>query len=130
MDWALLGRSVTLPPLGKRMLLIRFPSSFDELPTAFRVASTLSFSSGCLRVRLFVACRFASLFVDVAERVVTFARFSKDEVMGAVFKISALFIYKKSEMGKKKSCQDVKVPRPLDAVETRLYGWVEEAVLT
>ncbi|MED6107368.1 hypothetical protein PIB30_013217 [Stylosanthes scabra] len=33
-------------------------------------------------------------------------------------------------MGKKKSCQDVKVPRPLDAVETRLYGWVEEAVLT
>ncbi|MED6106137.1 hypothetical protein PIB30_002029 [Stylosanthes scabra] len=33
-------------------------------------------------------------------------------------------------MGKKKSCQDVKVPCPLDAVETRLYGWVEEAVLT
>ncbi|MED6158893.1 hypothetical protein PIB30_037268 [Stylosanthes scabra] len=33
-------------------------------------------------------------------------------------------------MGKKKSCQDVKVPHPLDAVETRLYGWVEEAVLT
>ncbi|MED6110667.1 hypothetical protein PIB30_045017 [Stylosanthes scabra] len=33
-------------------------------------------------------------------------------------------------MGKKKSCQDVKVPRPLDAVETRLYGWVEEVVLT
>ncbi|MED6137473.1 hypothetical protein PIB30_065382 [Stylosanthes scabra] len=34
------------------------------------------------------------------------------------------------EMGKKKSCQEVKVPRPLDAAETRLYGWVEEAVLT
>ncbi|MED6216012.1 hypothetical protein PIB30_003658 [Stylosanthes scabra] len=33
-------------------------------------------------------------------------------------------------MGKKKSYQDVKVPRPLDVVETRLYGWVEEAVLT
>ncbi|MED6169768.1 hypothetical protein PIB30_024425 [Stylosanthes scabra] len=33
-------------------------------------------------------------------------------------------------MGKKKSCQELKVPRPLDAVETRLYGWVEEAVLT
>ncbi|MED6198006.1 hypothetical protein PIB30_062030 [Stylosanthes scabra] len=33
-------------------------------------------------------------------------------------------------MGKKKACQDVRVPRPLDAVETRLYGWVEEAVLT
>ncbi|MED6110962.1 hypothetical protein PIB30_047896 [Stylosanthes scabra] len=33
-------------------------------------------------------------------------------------------------MGKKKSCQEVKVPRPLDAAETRLYGWVEEAVLT
>ncbi|MED6181517.1 hypothetical protein PIB30_019945 [Stylosanthes scabra] len=31
-------------------------------------------------------------------------------------------------MGKKKSCQEVKVPRPLDAA--RLYGWVEEAVLT
>ncbi|MED6159939.1 hypothetical protein PIB30_046899 [Stylosanthes scabra] len=33
-------------------------------------------------------------------------------------------------MGKKKACQDVRVPCPLDAVETRLYGWVEEAVLT
>ncbi|MED6182449.1 hypothetical protein PIB30_028440 [Stylosanthes scabra] len=33
-------------------------------------------------------------------------------------------------MGKKKSCQEVKVPRSLDAVETRLYGWVEEAMLT
>ncbi|MED6170573.1 hypothetical protein PIB30_032252 [Stylosanthes scabra] len=33
-------------------------------------------------------------------------------------------------MGKKKACQDVRVPRPLDAVETQLYGWVEEAVLT
>ncbi|MED6151285.1 hypothetical protein PIB30_081052 [Stylosanthes scabra] len=33
-------------------------------------------------------------------------------------------------MGKKKSCQEVKVPRPLDAAETRLYGWVEEVVLT
>ncbi|MED6107795.1 hypothetical protein PIB30_017497 [Stylosanthes scabra] len=40
-----------------------------------------------------------------------------------------LFI-KKSKTGKKKSCQEVKVPRPLDAAETRLYGWVEEAVLT
>ncbi|MED6206435.1 hypothetical protein PIB30_026645 [Stylosanthes scabra] len=40
-----------------------------------------------------------------------------------------LFI-KKSKMGKKKSCQEVKVPRPLYAGETRLYGWVEEAVLT
>ncbi|MED6201131.1 hypothetical protein PIB30_091897 [Stylosanthes scabra] len=33
-------------------------------------------------------------------------------------------------MGKKKSCQELKVPRPLDAAETRLYGWVEKAVLT
>ncbi|MED6161244.1 hypothetical protein PIB30_058921 [Stylosanthes scabra] len=33
-------------------------------------------------------------------------------------------------MGKKKSSQEVKVPRPLDAAETRLYGCVEEAVLT
>ncbi|MED6131290.1 hypothetical protein PIB30_008625 [Stylosanthes scabra] len=33
-------------------------------------------------------------------------------------------------MGKKKACQDVRVLRPLDAVETRLYGWVEEVVLT
>ncbi|MED6194590.1 hypothetical protein PIB30_029968 [Stylosanthes scabra] len=33
-------------------------------------------------------------------------------------------------MGKKRSCQDVKVPRPLNKVETRLYGWVEEAVFT
>ncbi|MED6171197.1 hypothetical protein PIB30_038529 [Stylosanthes scabra] len=32
-------------------------------------------------------------------------------------------------MGKKRPCQDVKVPRPLNAAETRLYGWVEEAVL-
>ncbi|MED6205423.1 hypothetical protein PIB30_017455 [Stylosanthes scabra] len=33
-------------------------------------------------------------------------------------------------MGTKKSCQNVKVPRPLNAVEQRLYGWVEEAVFT
>ncbi|MED6142781.1 hypothetical protein PIB30_000340 [Stylosanthes scabra] len=33
-------------------------------------------------------------------------------------------------MGKKKSCQESKIPRPLDAVETRLYGWVEKAMLT
>ncbi|MED6145435.1 hypothetical protein PIB30_025261 [Stylosanthes scabra] len=33
-------------------------------------------------------------------------------------------------MGKKKACQDVRVPRPLDAEETHLYGWVEGAVLT
>ncbi|MED6222711.1 hypothetical protein PIB30_066979 [Stylosanthes scabra] len=33
-------------------------------------------------------------------------------------------------MGKKKSCQELKVPRPLNAAETHLYGWVEEAVLT
>ncbi|MED6134082.1 hypothetical protein PIB30_034201 [Stylosanthes scabra] len=33
-------------------------------------------------------------------------------------------------MGKKKSCQELKVPRPLDVAETRLYSWVEEAVLT
>ncbi|MED6169986.1 hypothetical protein PIB30_026300 [Stylosanthes scabra] len=33
-------------------------------------------------------------------------------------------------MGKKKACQDVRVPRPLNAVETRFYGWVEEVVLT
>ncbi|MED6197856.1 hypothetical protein PIB30_060718 [Stylosanthes scabra] len=33
-------------------------------------------------------------------------------------------------MGKKKSCQELKVPRPLDAAKARLYGWVEEAVLT
>ncbi|MED6121940.1 hypothetical protein PIB30_034989 [Stylosanthes scabra] len=33
-------------------------------------------------------------------------------------------------MGKKKACQDVRVPLPLDAEETHLYGWVEGAVLT
>ncbi|MED6144339.1 hypothetical protein PIB30_014872 [Stylosanthes scabra] len=33
-------------------------------------------------------------------------------------------------MGKKKACQDVRVPRPLNAEEARLYGWVEGAVLT
>ncbi|MED6119303.1 hypothetical protein PIB30_010545 [Stylosanthes scabra] len=33
-------------------------------------------------------------------------------------------------MGKKKSCQELMILRPLDAVETRLYGWVKEAVLT
>ncbi|MED6108801.1 hypothetical protein PIB30_027625 [Stylosanthes scabra] len=33
-------------------------------------------------------------------------------------------------MGKKKACQDVRVPCPLDAEETRLYGWVEGVVLT
>ncbi|MED6137665.1 hypothetical protein PIB30_067042 [Stylosanthes scabra] len=33
-------------------------------------------------------------------------------------------------MGKKKSCQNVKVPRPLSAVEQGLYGWVEETIFT
>ncbi|MED6149656.1 hypothetical protein PIB30_064669 [Stylosanthes scabra] len=33
-------------------------------------------------------------------------------------------------MGKKKSCQNVKVPRPLNAAERKLYGWVEEAIFT
>ncbi|MED6131651.1 hypothetical protein PIB30_011502 [Stylosanthes scabra] len=33
-------------------------------------------------------------------------------------------------MGKKKACQDVRVPRPLNAEEAHLYGWVEGAVLT
>ncbi|MED6169821.1 hypothetical protein PIB30_024793 [Stylosanthes scabra] len=33
-------------------------------------------------------------------------------------------------MGKKKSYQNVKVPRPLNAVERKLYGWVEEAIFT
>ncbi|MED6196783.1 hypothetical protein PIB30_050606 [Stylosanthes scabra] len=45
--------------------------------------------------------------------------------MGAVFKISKTW-----KWGREKSCQEVKVPRPLDAAETRLYGWVKEAVLT
>ncbi|MED6107377.1 hypothetical protein PIB30_013226 [Stylosanthes scabra] len=33
-------------------------------------------------------------------------------------------------MGKKKACQNVKVPRPLNAVEQGLYGWVEESIFT
>ncbi|MED6219506.1 hypothetical protein PIB30_036379 [Stylosanthes scabra] len=33
-------------------------------------------------------------------------------------------------MGKKKACQDVRVPRSLNTEEARLYGWVEGAVLT
>ncbi|MED6143951.1 hypothetical protein PIB30_010905 [Stylosanthes scabra] len=34
------------------------------------------------------------------------------------------------KMGKKKSCQNVKVPRPLNVVEQGLYCWVEEANFT
>ncbi|MED6158488.1 hypothetical protein PIB30_033221 [Stylosanthes scabra] len=33
-------------------------------------------------------------------------------------------------MGKKRSCQDVRGPRPLNEVEAQLYGWVDEEVLT
>ncbi|MED6167771.1 hypothetical protein PIB30_005736 [Stylosanthes scabra] len=33
-------------------------------------------------------------------------------------------------MGKKKSCQNVRVPRLLNAVERGLYGWVEETIFT
>ncbi|MED6204934.1 hypothetical protein PIB30_013438 [Stylosanthes scabra] len=33
-------------------------------------------------------------------------------------------------MEKKKSCKNVKVPRPLNAVERKLYGCVEEAIFT
>ncbi|MED6106113.1 hypothetical protein PIB30_002006 [Stylosanthes scabra] len=44
--------------------------------------------------------------------------------------ITGVIYLKNLEMGKKKSCQEVIVPRLLDATETRLYGWVEGAVLT
>ncbi|MED6144973.1 hypothetical protein PIB30_020443 [Stylosanthes scabra] len=33
-------------------------------------------------------------------------------------------------LGRVRGLDPKKVPRPLDAAETRLYGWVEEAVLT
>ncbi|MED6157225.1 hypothetical protein PIB30_021423 [Stylosanthes scabra] len=33
-------------------------------------------------------------------------------------------------MGKKKSWQNMRVPRPLNAVERGLYGWVEETIFT
>ncbi|MED6217141.1 hypothetical protein PIB30_015042 [Stylosanthes scabra] len=33
-------------------------------------------------------------------------------------------------MRKKKSCQNVRIPRPLNAVERGLYGWVEETIFT
>ncbi|MED6223304.1 hypothetical protein PIB30_072663 [Stylosanthes scabra] len=33
-------------------------------------------------------------------------------------------------MGKKKSYQNLKVPRPLNSAERKLYGWVEEAIFT
>ncbi|MED6171930.1 hypothetical protein PIB30_045472 [Stylosanthes scabra] len=33
-------------------------------------------------------------------------------------------------MGTKKSCQNVKVPRPFNTVEQKLYGWVEESIFT
>ncbi|MED6203984.1 hypothetical protein PIB30_004571 [Stylosanthes scabra] len=50
-------------------------------------------------------------------------------VRGLGPKKASLFI-KKSKIGKKRSCQDVRVPRPLNEVESRIYGWVEEALLT
>ncbi|MED6219889.1 hypothetical protein PIB30_040010 [Stylosanthes scabra] len=33
-------------------------------------------------------------------------------------------------MGKKKACQNVKVPPPLNAVEQGFYGWVDESIFT
>ncbi|MED6204669.1 hypothetical protein PIB30_011086 [Stylosanthes scabra] len=63
------------------------------------------------------------------ERKCSFRGEHSEESEGWIRRRRCLFI-KKSEMGKKKSCQEVKVPRPLDAAETRLYGWVEEAMLT
>ncbi|MED6118779.1 hypothetical protein PIB30_005918 [Stylosanthes scabra] len=33
-------------------------------------------------------------------------------------------------MGKKKSCQNVKILHPLNAVERGLFGWVEETIFT
>ncbi|MED6118461.1 hypothetical protein PIB30_002711 [Stylosanthes scabra] len=88
---------------------------------------------------------FCFSFVDVAERVVAFAHFSKERVMGAVFEIPVtvpslntldLLLRRKKEEKMRlfhlqfHLPQELKIPRPLDAVETRLYGWVEEAVLT
>ncbi|MED6218856.1 hypothetical protein PIB30_030415 [Stylosanthes scabra] len=44
--------------------------------------------------------------------------------------VSVYLLFKNEKMGKKRYCQNVKVPRPLNAVELGLYGWVEEAVFT
>ncbi|MED6132343.1 hypothetical protein PIB30_018181 [Stylosanthes scabra] len=69
-------------------------------------------------------------FAYVAERVVSFARFSERRSSGSGFRdfnnrpIITVFSLKNLEMGKKKSCQEVIVPRPLNATETRLYGWL------
>ncbi|MED6138431.1 hypothetical protein PIB30_074180 [Stylosanthes scabra] len=61
-----------------------------------------------------------------SERECPFRRKHSEESEGWYRRRLLLFI-KKLEMGKKRSCQDVKVPRPLNEVESRLYGWVEEA---
>ncbi|MED6175674.1 hypothetical protein PIB30_080632 [Stylosanthes scabra] len=45
--------------------------------------------------------------------------------------LTCLFIIRRTrKMRKKKSCQNVKVPRPLNAVEQKLDGWVEQAIFT
>ncbi|MED6123872.1 hypothetical protein PIB30_053614 [Stylosanthes scabra] len=51
--------------------------------------------------------------------------FAKSSPLTCLFKIR-----RTRKIGKKKSCQNVKVPRPLNAVEQKLYGWVEEAIFT
>ncbi|MED6157201.1 hypothetical protein PIB30_021194 [Stylosanthes scabra] len=48
-----------------------------------------------------------------------------------IFRLLTCFVYllKSQKLGRD-LCQDVRVPRPLNEVESRIYGWVEEAVLT
>ncbi|MED6144845.1 hypothetical protein PIB30_019277, partial [Stylosanthes scabra] len=122
MDWAFIGPVRNIAPTRDMNALIRFPSSFDELPTAFCIAPALSFFFRLLTCQ--TVC--GSGFQDFSNRPIisTLAPFWILEAASSFalrfffFSISRFFYFSQT------------VPRPLDAVETRLYGWVEEAVLT
>ncbi|MED6219123.1 hypothetical protein PIB30_032964 [Stylosanthes scabra] len=93
------------------------PSGYEthvkRVPASYTPAAMCPFGIQALRgdVSFFLA--------DVAEGNHDFSR------GGAVFEISALFIF---EMAKKKSCQNVRNPRVLSPVERELYGWVDAEV--
>ncbi|MED6113003.1 hypothetical protein PIB30_066985 [Stylosanthes scabra] len=86
----LIGPVRNIAPTREMNVFIRFPSSLDEFPTAVCMAPALSFFFRLLMCQTVCGMSLRFSFVDVAERVVTFARFSKERVVGAVFEIPVI----------------------------------------
>ncbi|MED6107700.1 hypothetical protein PIB30_016531 [Stylosanthes scabra] len=145
MYWIVAGSS---PPVTIAYLLLLFCSVLAVIVLLHRPLFSTSYHSRRLRVLvavsfsvavfnlLFFYCNvgiFEASMVDStlekswwecrrSFRVLTFAVSSP---VICLFKIRGT-----RKMGKKKSCQNVKVPRPLSVAEQELYGWVKEVIFT